>query len=182
MNELNAALEAYKPELAARYETLIRWQFGKMVQDLGPKLPNVGNDGRWARVWYNTMTFLVTRSDDQGRRLEAAILDEARLARVAAEYANDVVVSWEQKIAAKLGELESAQIKNMGDMQFYITGIKHGHRVTIEQTVILKTSPKGVLFNQFPARIYLNGKFTSEAAFKRLRPNTPGGLCPPSPF
>ena len=168
MTELNTALEAYKPELAARYETLIRWQFSKMVQDLGPALANVGNDGRWARVWYVRMSNLVARYDNLGKLLDAAILNEARLARVSAQYADDVVESWKGKITAKLGELENAQVDNMGDMQFRITGTKHGRHVMIEQTVILKASPNGVLFNQFPARIYVDGKFTSEAAFNRL--------------
>jgi hypothetical protein len=168
LTALHAALEAYKPELAARYETFIRWQFNAMVEDMGPKLTNIGNDGRWARTWYSTMSALVTRSDDRCRPLEAAILVEACLSREAAEYAEGVIESWKQKIAAKLGELESAQVDNMGDMQFHITGTKHGRRVQIEQTTIINVSSRGKVFNQFPARIYVDGKFTSEAAFKRL--------------
>jgi len=168
MTALHAALEAYKPELAADYDNLVRWQFSRIVIDLGPKLANVGNNARWAGVWFNTMSRLVSRSDDRGRPLEAAVIVDARLARDAAQYANNVVESWKAKIDAKLGELESAEVTNMGGMEFHITGTKHGRRVQIEQTIILKTSPKGKLFNQFPARIYVDGKFTSEAAFKRL--------------
>lgn len=168
MTALHAALEAYKPELAADYDNLVRWQFSRIVIDLGPKLANVGNDNRWARVWSNTLSRVVSRSDDRGRALDVAVIVDTRLASDAAQYATDVVESWKIKIAAKLGELESAEVKNMGGMQFNITGTKHGRQVQIEQTVILKTSPKGKLFNQFPARIYVDNKFTSEAAFKRL--------------
>jgi hypothetical protein len=168
MTELNTALEAYKPELAARFDAFIRWQFDTMVKDCGPSLKNIDRDGRWVRVWYNTMSPLVTRTDDRFRPLEAAFIREDRLANEAAEYAENVVESWKVKINAKLGELESAQVENMGGMQFNITGTKHGRQVRIEQTVIVKTSSLGKVFNQFPARIYVDGKFTSEAAFKRL--------------
>jgi hypothetical protein len=34
--------------------------------------------------------------------------------------------------------------------------------------MIINVSPKGKLFNQFPARIYVNGKFTSAAAYAKL--------------
>jgi hypothetical protein len=33
--------------------------------------------------------------------------------------------------------------------------------------MIMNVSSRGTLFNQFPARIYVDGKFTSEAKFKK---------------
>lgn len=39
--------------------------------------------------------------------------------------------------------------------------------VRIEQSVILNVSSKGKVSNQFPARIYVAGKFVSEAKFKK---------------
>jgi hypothetical protein len=168
MTALHAVLEAYKPELAAHFDSCVRWQFDRMVRDLGPKLANVGNDQRHARVWSSLMSSLVTRSDNKGRSLDAAVINDARVARAAAEYADEAVTDWKAKIAAKLGELESAKVENMGGMEFHIIGTKHGRRVQIEQKTIINVSSRGKVFNQFPARIYVDGKFTSEAAFKRL--------------
>ena len=160
--DLSATLEAYKPEMAANYERIVRHQFAQMLKDLGPKLTGVANNWHWARTWTGLVAQVVTRTQD------AVAINDARLAHRAAEYADTAVASWADKIAGKLGALESVEVKRMAGLTFCLNGTVRGLRVEIEQTVITKVSSKGLVFNQFPARIYLEGKFTSEAAFKRL--------------
>jgi hypothetical protein len=59
-------------------------------------------------------------------------------------------------------------VRALDGARFRIVGIKNDRSICIEQDRIVNVSPKGTLFNQFPARIYVNGKFTSAAAYAKL--------------
>lgn len=169
---LAAALQAHKPALVESYCRIVRGQFARAVQDLGATLPAIGNDWTWAKVWRETLRPVAHQPGATSMPAHNAtlawVLDESRLLERARAYADAVVESWEGKIQGKLGELEGAEVHAMTGLAFTITGTRAGRRVRIEQTCIINVSPLGKLFNQFPARIYLDGKFTSEAAFRKL--------------
>lgn len=171
MNEnLTTALEAYKPEIAARFESFVRNIFARMVEDLGPSLKGIHNSYRWVRTFNGTVRPFIRHQGESGTaRIDSPyILNEDALKAGAAEYAEQVVESWAGKITAKMGELDNAEVRSMGDCSFNITGTKQSKSVQIEQTMIVNMSSKGTLFNQFPARIYVEGKFVSEAKFRKL--------------
>lgn len=169
---LKAALDAYKPEIAARFDRFIRNTFAAMVEDHGPSLKGAGNSHRWARTLSGTVRpFIRTvlpEGQYSGRIGDPYEINEERLKAGAAKYAEQVVESWATKIEAKMGELDSAEVRAMGNCTFRISGTKLGRNVHIEQNMIVNVSSKGTLFNQFPARIYLEGKAISEAKFKKL--------------
>lgn len=171
MSSIRETLESYKPELAGSYTTFISRQFAHMLESLGATLPNIQNSWAWANAWRNSLSFVAGKKEI-ARTLRGGVyeyfLDEDRLAVLAARYADDVVESWEGKILSKMGELEQTAVQAMSGLEFRITGTKNGNDVEIIQTVTVNVSKNGKVFNQFPARIKLNGKAISEAAFKKV--------------
>jgi hypothetical protein len=158
MTNLTAALEALRPELAAIYDRQVRNAFNQIVADLGADLKNVYNDWTHARTFRGLVAPALT--DKQ--------IDEAKLAKLAALYAEAATLEWKDKIEAKLGDLENVQIRRFHGCNFLIGGLRAGRKISIDQNIIVKRSTKGLLFNQFPARIYVDGKFTPEKKYHAM--------------
>ena len=97
-------------------------------------------------------------------------LNVAAVEKLSTRLAEDAIESMILKLIAKLGRLEEATLLsvnvNTGWMQF--SGSVDGKKVFLEQSRIINCSSKGKLFHQWPARITLEGKKVSEAAFKKL--------------
>lgn len=160
---LQAALEAHKPALVARYTAMTQNTFSKMVGMHGPALRGISNCWTYARMWSGWIRGMVRHEGD------AKVLDDDRVAEAAAAYADATIEAWADKIATKMGEIEGATIHHMQGAAFRITGTLAGKRVEIDQNMILNVSSQGKPFNQFPARLRIDGKATSEAAWKRMR-------------
>lgn len=154
------AVQAHKPVVAAEYADYVRHQYAAMVAELGEGLKGASNSRRWAKLYGRTMHMLL----GPDRKLsETAVEAHAR------DYADYVAQAMQGKIMDKAGEIQNPEVKHMDGMNFVLTGELGDRKVSIVQGTILNSSPLGTLFNQFPARIYVDGKFTSEAAFKRLQ-------------
>jgi hypothetical protein len=87
------------------------------------------------------------------------------LAKCARDYADAQIASFVAKLVKKLEGLDVAEVINQSGLTFVIKGSLNGHAVLVEQTQVFKVSSKGTPFNQWPARIYVDGKFTPEAKF-----------------
>jgi hypothetical protein len=151
--------EDYKPILIERFTENAHRVLANIIEDLGPDLKGIYNSWTWVKSFnkavkpfYNTATHT---------------LDADRLAQGAAQYANDTVNAWKEKIASKLGMLDTGTLHHLNGADFCITGTKDDQAVSINQTMIINISRLGTLFNQFPARISLNGKTISAAKFKK---------------
>ena len=170
-NALATALADFRPVIAARYVNLIERGFGSLVEKFGPTMKGAANSESY-KFWNETIRPCVRNEGSQivaGRQQAPLyVLDADKTAARAEKYAEAAVEAFRVKIEGKMGELESATVRSMGAGSFRITGTKGGMKVTIEQEMILNHSSKGTLFNQFPARIYVEGKFTSEAKFKKM--------------
>lgn len=166
--DMAAALEAHKPQIAERARVMIRAMFATMVETFGESMRGVYNS-RWCSAWKQTVqpATTCTRLSVGGFDCKYEI-NEAKLDDIAEQYANTTVLSWKAKIDEKVGCLDDATVRRLDGCRFSISGMRAGRLVRIEQDMILNTSPKGLLFNQFPARIYVDGKFTSAAAYKKL--------------
>lgn len=165
-NSLAAALDTYKPAIAARHVAAVTEMFEAILAAFGPTLRGVSNSFKWAKTYSNVVARYVT---SEGNSFHAPhFLNTARLEADAVQYADEVAQAWQIKIEAKLGELESGTVHHMDGVAFRIVGTRGGHAVEIEQTMILNVSSRGTLFHQFPARIYVDGKFKSEAAYKKM--------------
>jgi hypothetical protein len=155
------AIEAYKPELSATYCRIVRHELERMIAQHGPELRGVSSSWTWART-FSAIVSPVLAS------MKPATIDEAKLEAVARTYAEEVAATWAHKIGAKLGEIDGATVLSIGNGTFRVAGTRAGKAVSIEQTVVVKRSTRGLVFAQFPARIYVEGKFTSEAAYRLL--------------
>lgn len=164
--DIAAALEALRPELAKIYTRQIQNAFEAAVEDHGPSLKGVYNSPRHARTFRALVAPCLTYSDNSPSAI--ATLNDAKVAAAAAHYAEAASQQWKDKIEGKLGELENVEIKKFGGCNFLIKGWRAGKAVAIDQNVIVKASTKGLLFNQFPARIYVDSKFTSERAYHAM--------------
>jgi hypothetical protein len=164
MTDLTTALEAHKPNLEARFISFTTARFNRLVEQFGPALRGVYNSGQY-RNWQAIAGCTVSLGD---RVNSEYALDDARLAAAAKHFAEETVAAWAAKIEAKLGELADAEVRHLDGARFNIIGRKGDRRVRIEQDMIVNVSNKGTLFNQFPARIYVDGKFMSAAKFAAL--------------
>jgi len=171
---LKAALEARIPELTANYTRLIGQQYDFLVGEFTNTFDNVSNS-KYYSLWTETVRRVVVCTNPvEGSRNRtrdgAAIyaLNPEAVERMAVAHATETVMAWANKIEGKMGELEKAECLHINGCRFAIVGIKNGNNVRIEQDMILNVSSKGKVFNQFPARIYVNLKFMSEAKFKQL--------------
>jgi hypothetical protein len=155
---IRTALEAFAPELTAQYTTFVTRRIERLIEQFGLGLKGIGNSGQYKS--YEAVAALFNRQTGEIRadRVEVA----------AAAYAAATIEAWAAKIDQKVGDLTDAEVQALDGARFRITGTKNGSNVVIEQDMIVNVSPKGKLFNQFPARIYVNGKFTSAAAYAKL--------------
>lgn len=161
---VNAAMIEFLPTLEARYIDHITYTHAAIVKSLGEDMKGVYNSWAWARTFRMSVAPNLVNSSAPNSGLSQARLEEnAKL------YAQQTIESLQDKIVSKIGSVESIEIKRLNGCTFYINGVMNGQTFCLEQTIIVKCSSKGLVFNQFPARIYLNGKFISEAAFKKLQ-------------
>lgn len=91
-------------------------------------------------------------------------LNHDKVAKVAAEMAEAAAVAWEHKMNEKLGATE-VEFVSAETCRFTVRGTFAGRKVRLHQEMIVNVSTKGRLFNQFPSRIYVDGKFTPAAKF-----------------
>lgn len=168
ITNLHAAIEAHKPALAASFTSRIQATFDYLVQKFGDRMEGIYNTTS-SHVWRETVRPLCTstRTGDLRGSLSYQLNPE-KVAEAAARYADLTAAAWEGKIQAKLGELDAATVHRLDGLRFRITGTRAGRAVEIQQDMILNVSSKGTVFNQFPARLYVERKFTSEAAYKRM--------------
>ncbi len=164
MTNIAIALEAYKPQLKQRFTNLTANIFERLVGQFGPALRGVYNSDQ-ARNWGAIRHMAVSN----GSSMSSEYSLNADLVALGAEaFADATIVAWADKINEKLGELENAEVCSLDGFRFRIVGQKAGRKVCIEQDMILNVSNKGKLFNQFPARIYVDGKFTSAAKYAAI--------------
>lgn len=165
---LEAAFAAYTPRLAEVFTRQSRSAFAQMVADCGPTLKGVYNHNQHARTYRAWLAAFVDRGSvvSGGVRKDTdATINEARLAACATTWAEQTIAAWADKINAKLGAMDEVKVASLLNDRFTIIGTRAGRTVRIEQDRIVQRSTKGLLFNQFPSRIYLDGKFTPEAKY-----------------
>ncbi|MFC3088512.1 hypothetical protein [Tabrizicola soli] len=163
---ITAALEARRADLEASYDRTVRSTFDRLAERFGKTFDRVYNTHQAPTFKNLVEPNLAARKTD--RVGEIRELDDARIARNASAYATFVIQAWGEKIAQKMGEVESAVVSSLDTWSFKIVGQVNGHTVRIEQRMIVNFSTKGTPFNQFPARVYVDGKATTAAAWKAL--------------
>jgi hypothetical protein len=176
------------PELAEDYKRFVRHTFKRMQEALGETLKGVGSSWTWSRTYDAIKGNL--KQDWGGRSVlmyEESLkipyqINEEALGRNAQAYGERVALEWYNKMRAKLGDLESVTVVDAGTGgDVLIKGRIKGHDVAVEQHRIINASSRGLLFHQFPARIYVDGKFMSEAAYRKLVGGAPSSKAARKP-
>lgn len=176
---IKEALESRVPKLAEEFEKHMRNSFA-YISGLYP-------EGIPSHPGYNKPAYLVVREflsqfcDAEapagadpfavrcGRVEKILKLNEEKLKAVALKRAQDAALEWFRKIEGKLGPVSDVRISWASGASFCIKASLPGDLpVRIEQQMIIKESPKGRLFNQFPSRIYVANQFTPEANYVKL--------------
>jgi hypothetical protein len=170
VDTLKEAMLQYAPQLEKDYNDYVRTTFREMVEDIGPDLKGVYNSRRWARMFRNSIRPNVCSDSPFGSFHNASSyrIDDAALARNAKRYGADTSLAWYSKMKSKLCDLENVTVSDprMGS-QVTVSGTHGDNKVEVFQHAIINVSPLGTLFHQFPARIYVNNKFQSEAQYKK---------------
>jgi hypothetical protein len=169
----------YKTLIADGYVKFVTYRFEAIVKALpnqrlsAIKIRAVNRDLEqdWALV-RNYVTETVTNGQVVGCTLNVEAVQRMAV-KTAQESIDDLVA----KLDGKLGDhLVSVDVKRaQGDGFLLLSGeLENGSTVVVEQNKILNVSSKGMLYHQWPARIKVNGKPVSEAAFKKLLTAQPG--------
>lgn len=138
--------------------TVSGWGFDHMVRDR-----------RWNHAEGEMCRFALTVSDPTSiNAVYSAEVDMGEVDAAAQAEAEATCLAWYKKLVGKLGAVESATLHHGGLGSYCLTVRKAGvaDDIRIDQQIVWKTSTRGSWFAQFPARIYVGGKFTPEAKFK----------------
>ena len=168
---LAAAFAEFKPQIEAQYVARVTCSCEALLAALGPSLKGVHNNWTWAKAFSHRLSSVMNRTG--GERTAAGTapvvyaVDQNKLAAQAAAYADQVIEAWQGKINAKMGELDGARVARADGVSFSIHGTRQGRTVSIYQQMIVNYRDH-TPYNQFPALIYVDGKKTSEAAYKKL--------------
>ena len=100
-------------------------------------------------------------------------LNDERVYKHAERYADQTIDALVAKVVAKVGDLDDVSVASEGGLAFTVRGIKCGRVVTVDQNVTVNVSKRGLVFNQYPARIYVDGDFVSAKAFAEITSEDP---------
>lgn len=171
------AFAAYKDNLTASALARLERLLDRAKQLHGPHLNTIYSCRTFGMVWSKTLAPLCrlegatrapyTWSPPIGG--EYALVPD-RAAAWARTWATNQLTAAAAKLTAKIGNLSDVRIEGAPeDGMFRVRGyLPNGDEVCVDQDRIINVSSRGTLYNQWPARIYLNGKRISEAAYKRL--------------
>jgi len=160
----------YHELIKSDYIDYVSKTFQRMVDDLGPSLKDVYNSWDWAVRFKTCIRQNVINTPDEGSRQDKNYkIDPVALERNAIYYADLAIGTLRAKINRKVGEFDSHDEPYLSDSRVFINGIINGHSVQLRQSIIVNVSKRGVLFNQFPMRLTVDGKRMSEAEFKGLK-------------
>lgn len=176
--------ESTKKELGPRWADLVNMRPGKnygraytdkqneLIASLGLKEGVV--EGNYNLFQKTLSRFVDTKSSSNdyyaarnGTAGYTGSLNEQKLDALSKEYADAVCLAIVGKIQEKAGELENPKVAgHLIGFEFDLTGEFKGNQVRIVQSTKLVVNAYGTAFNQWPALIYVNGKFMPEAAYK----------------
>ena len=174
--QLRAAFEAQAPELEKEYYDWIVRVFEYQNEKFNGNIPAYPSATKTDKNLYNLIRYTLSQYCDVVKPEGAKPwdndyflrLNKTTLAKKAKEYAEEAAVEWFYKTNRKLGKLEDAELLRDSGGDVVVRGTRDGKKIELNQQRILKTSVNGILFHQFPARLYVDSKFVTEAAYKKL--------------
>lgn len=178
--ELREAFMAQAPSLTADFASYMRAMYHRLQKAFPDGVPSwVSSTGpqrhhRDSIMVLRTVCDTVTRPGPSGIRGyddgQFLVLNDATLAREAAAYGEQTALQWFYKTNQKLGDLQNPKLVRDTGAEVNVKGERDGKQVELVQQRIINVSALGKLFHQFPSRIYVDGRFTTEEAYYKLFP------------
>jgi uncharacterized protein YfiM (DUF2279 family) len=168
---IKAAFLARAPELTADWIGNVRYHFKRIADS------NNGVVTAFPRS--SSPDFMVTRflladgctyvqpADRFSGQQATYIIDEEHLAAAGKKYGEQAALNWFRKTNEKLGDVSDIEMGKPGETM-QVTAMRDSQKIVLDQQRVFKYSSKGKPFHQFPARIYVDKKFHSEAAYKKM--------------
>jgi hypothetical protein len=129
---------------------------------------------RYGQLWRATLRDLCVRIDGTYE------LDMDKAQAWAKTWAQSEIAAAAKKLSTKVGRLVRVKVTGAPERGYFTLtgGHPNGAFVRVEQDRILNVSGKGTLYNQWPARIYVDNRLISEAAYKRISPRAEDRILP----
>lgn len=186
--QVRAQFETRRPVIIQNFTKFITETFEKTLEYVGPTHGDwdaVRRDwgtGKWEAVRNMSRYYIreerilwaadgVTVEYSRTREDMAALpvrLDTDMVAKDAVKEADHIIDCLTAKVMKKIGDLQDADLYWAVGVNFTLTGTRSGRKIRIEQQQIYNFSVKGKMFNQYPARIYVDGKFTSAKKYDEM--------------
>ncbi|WP_371438336.1 hypothetical protein [Polaromonas sp.] len=170
--ELRVEFELQAPALIQAYSEFVKSLLARELEKRGPALPL---DGTWDTGRYliegtlAPICDIAYEKDGIGnRKIVSYTLSEAKLTKVATEYGYAASLDWFRKTNEKVGALERPRLVGNAFGDIEIRGTRCGKAVTLQQQRVFKVSVLGKPYLQFPARLYVDAKFTPEKEYHAL--------------
>ena len=170
MTNLTALLptfDALKPGIAADFVANVTKRVERLIAEYPTNISKLSSE--WGRDGneYRQLRGFITGIHERG---VAISVNHEYIAKFSKQYADDQIAAFTLKLVKKVGNLNDVVIHDLSpnSFTFLITGKLGVFDVRIEQNRIINVSPKGTPFHQWPSRIYVEGKFTPESAYKKI--------------
>lgn len=170
--ELRVEFELQAPALIQAYSEFVKSLLARELEKRGPAL---ALEGTWDTGRYliegtlAPICDIAYGKDDAGsRRIISYILNDAKLAKIATEYGYAASLDWFRKTNEKVGALERPRLVGNAFGDIEIRGTRCGKSVTLQQQRVFKVSVLGKPYLQFPARLYVDAKFTPEKEYHSI--------------
>jgi hypothetical protein len=181
---ITAAFDAQKIHMVNQMVAGFERDLAEMKAEFGDDLGGAYTSRYWSSYWVSDLRPLCTLVGAQtvGFRTVGGVwvLDVAKATAQAEAWATAELEAACAKLIAKVGNLKHVKIIGSPERGIFTLVGHHPNYATVrvEQTRILKSSGKGKLFNQWPARIYVDGRPVSEESFKRISPRPEDRVLP----
>lgn len=161
------AFAAIEAELADRLIAKTTRTCELLLEKYGPSLnPRSNGFSHDATLAAHRTFFTRINQNDYSINADKTI-DHDRIKTLCTDSAANLIDGFVAKLNAKLGDLDDAVVRRASaGGEFSITGTRNGKSVHVEQQTVIKVSSRGVWFAQFPARIYVDGKFTPASKYQ----------------
>lgn len=159
--EIITAIKAQIPAMAQSFEGMVLRTHQAITSRHGATLAGIFNSRDIFA--YRSIAHCLNQMPDGKTAIEVC---PRKCAAAAYAYAEASALELAQKVIAKVEELTDVEVVRLEGYTFTINGKRNGQQVAIIQNMILNCSSRGILFNQFPAHIYINGKRISENKYK----------------
>lgn len=169
MNDIKQALESYKPIIKERYKKTITYQYDLLVERFTSSMKGIYNSHSCS-LFKEAIRPICDdlRKSDSISEKSNFVINPDKLEKVADSYTTFSIEEMYSKINNKINGVSDVEVLIVQNCEFIIKAKLYENTVLIQQQMIINVSSKGKLFNQYPARIYVNGKQISEKKFKEL--------------